>query len=138
MSFYRRLRLYIMGFLLGCLLVSFLFKGKSCRLPGTLKMEELRYQKLKYSDYAYCRMKCQNISKDEIVQILITGSINYDQSQVHSKPCPTYAVEGLTKEGHEMQIVFADCDSVTKVVEAVELKLKSQNSQNDSCNCKGR
>ena len=128
---YRRLRFYAFGFLLGCLLVSILFKGRSCQMPGSVKLEELSFQKLELTQHGECRMKCRNISEAEIKEVLKTGKINYDKSNVRDTPCGTYAVEGKTSEGQEVRIVIADCDTISRVVTAIDLKM-----ENDTCDCK--
>ena len=38
----RRFKLYGFGFLLGLIIVSFVYKGKGCQLPGSNKMEEIK------------------------------------------------------------------------------------------------
>jgi hypothetical protein len=130
---YRRLRFYGFGFLLGCLLVSFLFKGRGCQMPGSAKLEELSYQHLEYTKHGECRMKCRNISEDEIKSVLKSGKINYDKSNVHDTPCGTYAVEGNTADGQKVRIVIADCDTISRVVTAIDL---NHESDPDSCDCK--
>lgn len=128
---YRRLRFYGFGFLLGILLCLFLFKGRSCKSPASSKLEELAFQKLELTQHGECRMKCRNISYDEIKGVLKTGKINYDKSKVHEKPFGTYAVEGITGDGQNVRIVIADCDSISRVVTAIDLKM-----ENDTCDCK--
>jgi hypothetical protein len=127
----RRFKLYGFGFLLGLLVVSFIYKGKGCRLPGSVKLEELGFQRLEYTNHGECRMKCRNISEGELKQVLKSGKVNYDKSEVHGKPCPTYAVEGITATGKKLRIVIADCDSISRVVTAIDLKMEQ-----DSCDCK--
>jgi hypothetical protein len=128
---YRRLRFYGFGFLLGCLVVSILFKGKSCQMPSSAKLDELSYQKLEFTQHGICRMTCRGITEAEIRDVLKTGKINYDKSEVHAAPCGTYAVEGNTADGQHVRIVIADCDTVSRVVTAIDLKM-----ENDSCDCK--
>ena len=128
---YRRLRFYGFGFLLGLLAVSFIYKGKGCKMPGSVKLEELGSQNLVYTQHGECRMKCRNISENEIKQVLKSGKVNYDKSEVHGEPCPTYAVEGITVDGKELRIVLADCDTISKVVTAIDLKM-----EHDNCDCK--
>ncbi|MCW3102852.1 MAG: hypothetical protein JWO09_1292 [Bacteroidetes bacterium] len=128
---YRRLRFYGFGFVLGCLAVSIIFKGRGCKLPGSAKLEELSYQKLELSVHGECRMKCRNITEAEIRDVLKTGKINYDKSNVHDKPFGTYAVEGNTADGQNVRIVIADCDTVSRVVTAIDLRMEK-----DSCDCK--
>lgn len=128
---YRRLRFYGFGFLLGCLAVSILFKGRGCKMPGSAKLEELSYQKLEFTQHGECRMKCRNITEAEIRDVLKTGKVNYDKSEVRAKPCGTYAVEGKTTDGQQVRIVIADCDTISKVVTAIDL-----NFEKDTCECK--
>jgi hypothetical protein len=129
---YRRLRFYGFGFLLGCLLVSMIFKGRSCQMPGSVKLEELAHQNLELTKHGECRMKCRNISQEEIKGVLTSGKINYDKSNVRDTPCGTYAVEGHTPDGQNIRIIIADCDTISKVVTAIDL-----NNENDPdiCDC---
>lgn len=127
----RRFKFYGFGFALGLLAVSFIYKGKGCKMPGSVKMEELSYQRLEYTKHGECRMKCRNISEAELKQVLKSGKINYDKSEVHDTPCPTYAVEGKTASGKQLRIVIADCDTLSRVVTAIDLK-----QETDTCDCK--
>jgi len=133
----RRLKLYGLGFLLGLLLVSIVYKGKGCQLPSSAKLEELGWQKLEYSKHATCRMECRHITESEIRELLGTGKIpgkgkiNYGKSEVHDKPYPTYAIEGITATGKDLRIVIADVDTISRVVTAIDLKMEK-----DSCDCK--
>lgn len=132
----RRLKLYGLGFVLGLIIVSFVYKGKGCQLPGSAKLEELGWQKLEYSKHAVCRMECRNITELEVRDLLGTGEkqgkgkINYDKSEVHAQPCPTYAIEGFTDNGKNLRIIIADCDTISKVVTTIYLKM-----ENDTCDC---
>jgi hypothetical protein len=112
----RRFKLYGFGFVLGMLVVSMVYKGKGCQLPSSSKLEELSWQKLEYTKHGECRMKCRNITEAEIK---------------HDKPYPTYAIEGSTTEGQSLRIIIADCDTISKVVTAIDLKM-----EHDSCDCK--
>jgi len=127
---FRRLRFYGLGLLMGMLIVSFLTKGKACQLPSTLKLEELNFQQLEYSKHALCRMQCRNITANEVKQAMVSGSIDYGKSEVHDKPWPTYAIEGVTAGGKELRIIIADCDTMSRVVTTIDLKM-----ENDTCKC---
>lgn len=122
---YRRLRFYAFGFLLGMLAVSVLYKGKTCQMPGSAKLEELSWQKLEYSEYAECIMKCRDITEAEIKQVFKSGKVNYDESDVHEKPYGRYAVEGITATNKSLRITITDCDTISKVVDAIDLKAGS-------------
>ncbi len=128
---FRRLRYYGFGLLLGVLAVSVLYKGKGCQMPGSAKMEELSYQKLELTQHGECRMACRGISLEEIKALMKSGKINYDKSEVRAEPCGKYAVEGTTADGQSIRIIIADCDTISKVVTAIDLKM-----ENDTCDCK--
>ncbi len=127
----RRLKLYGFGVLLGVLTVSVVYKGRGCQMPGSAKLEELSWQKLEYTKHGECRMKCRGITELEIKHLLKTGKVNYDKSDVHATPFSTYAVEGSTADGQNVRIIIADCDTVSRVVTAIDLK-----SDVDTCDCK--
>ena len=134
---FRRFRLYGFGFLIGMLIVSFVYKGKSCQLPNSAKMEELGWQHLEYTKHAECRMKCRNITEAEIKEVLGngathgTGKVNYDKSDVRHKPYPTYAIEGPTIGKKRLRIIIDDVDSISRVVTTIDLAM-----ENDNCDCK--
>ncbi|MEO6904446.1 MAG: DUF4258 domain-containing protein [Bacteroidia bacterium] len=128
---FRRLRLYAFGFLLGILAVSLLYKGKGCQMPSSAKLEELAYQPLIYTAQDSCKMQCNGITIQEVKTVLKTGKINYDKSNVREKPFGLYAVEGNTADGQNIRIMIADCDTISKIVTAIDLL----RIQKDSCNC---
>lgn len=111
---------------MGLIFVYFLFKNRDLPtwLPQSVILEKLQNNPLIYTKHANCRMNCRHIDKTEIEQILKTGKVNFKKSKVHDKPCPSYALEGITDDGQTVRIVFAACDSITKVVTAIDLKRK--------------
>jgi hypothetical protein len=134
---YRRIKFYGFGLVLGFILVgTVLTKNKGCQMPSSAKLEELGWQKLEYSKHGACRMECRQITEADIRELVgkgeLTGKgkVNYSKSNVRDKPYPTYAIEGFTASGKNLRIVIADCDSVSKVVTAIDLKM-----ENDSCDC---
>jgi len=87
-------------------------------------------KKIYYTKHAKCRMDCRYISKEEINFIRKNGNINYRKSDMDDQPCPTIAKEGRSKDGQMLRIVFAECDTETKVVTAIDLENEYK------CNCK--
>ena len=86
---------------------------------------------LEYTEHAKCRMRCRRISQAEVEEIMREGKINYAKSGVKDKPCPTYALEGVTSDNQRVRIVFAQCDLKTKVITSIDL-----NTDWD-CHCPG-
>ena len=121
----RRIRLYLIGFLFGCVMVYFvLFRGRnrSYWFPENRVKEQLMKGNLLFSEHALCRMKCRAISEAEIRDILKNGSVNFRESHPHDAPCPSYAMDGTTADKQNVRIVFSSCDTLTtKVVTAIDL-----------------
>lgn len=85
-------------------------------------MADLQDGSLKYTKHARCRMGCRHIDEAEIKQILKEGHVNQRKSKPNDQPCPSYAVEGNTKDGQHVRIVYADCGNVTRVITAIDLE----------------
>ncbi|MGK2860935.1 MAG: DUF4258 domain-containing protein [Chitinophagaceae bacterium] len=90
-----------------------------------------RVSYLEYTEHAKCRMKCRKITQAEVEEIMKDGKINYSKSDVKDKPCPTYALEGITNDNQRVRIIFAQCDYKTKVVTSIDL------NQDWECYCPG-
>lgn len=86
---------------------------------------------LEYTEHAKCRLQCRKITQAEVEQIMKEGKINYAKSDVKDKPCPTYALEGVSDDGQKLRVVFAQCDFKTKVVTAIDLATEWE------CHCPG-
>jgi len=90
-------------------------------LPGSVILEELNACEITYSDKAICLMNCSNISKQAIGEILAEGEVIFSKSEVHAEPCPSYLLEGETKGGRFLGVVFTKCDSVAEVTSSFVL-----------------
>jgi hypothetical protein len=86
---------------------------------------------IEYTQHAKCRMQCRQISQAEVEDIMKGGTINYKKSDVNDRPCPTYALEGITQDDQKVRIVFAQCDLKTKVVTCIDLNADWE------CHCPG-
>ena len=130
-QFFRRFKLYFFGVGMG-LVVSYGFfhERYPTWLPGSVILEELNQGEITYTEKAICLMNCGNISKINIGEILLAGDVNFSESDVHREPCPSYAIDGKTKKGESLRIIFAKCDSIAQVVAAINLEVKSD------CHCK--
>ena len=90
-----------------------------------------RISVIEYTQHAQCRMQCRHISKNDVNDIVRSGEINYAKSDVEDKPCPTYALQGYTNDGQHLRVIFAQCDTKTKVVTAYDLE------KDFECHCPG-
>ena len=90
-----------------------------------------RISYIEYTQHGKCRMQCRKISQAEVEEIMRDGKINYAKSNVNARPCPEYALEGITRDNQRVRIVFAQCDLKTKVVTTIDL------DTDWTCDCPG-
>jgi hypothetical protein len=86
--------------------------------------------KLIYTKHARCRMGCRHIDEAEVEEILAEGRINYRKSEPAGRPDPKYALEGTTRDGQEVRIIFAPAKRGMVVITVIDLDTEW------SCNCK--
>src|SRR5436190_24356406 len=93
-----------------------------------------RHHKIIYTSHARCRMDCRDITEEEVEYILENGTINEAKSHEENDEieghCQPYALEGNTKDGQHVRIVFGACDKITKVITAIDL------GNEHECNCR--
>lgn len=84
---------------------------------------------LYFTKHAKCRMKCRQISQQEVRDILVNGKINYNKSDLNDPQGPAYAVEGVTNDQQHVRIIFAPKQTHLTVVTVIDIDVKHQ------CNC---
>ncbi len=78
---------------------------------------------INYSKHARCRMGCRHIDENEVKDMLVNGTINYKKSELQGEDCKKkYAVEGTSKDGQRLRIIFAPCGDEVTVVTCIDLK----------------
>ena len=85
--------------------------------------------RLFYSKHARCRMKCRHITQEEVKEILVDGTINYNKSELQDQRGPKYAVEGNTHDGQHVRIIFAPNTQHINVVTVIDLE------EDYACSC---
>lgn len=86
---------------------------------------------LEFTRHALCRMDCREISEKDIEAIMKKGIINFNKSNRRDTPCPTYALQGFTSDGENIQVIFAQCSDETRVITCYNLK------RDFECDCPG-
>jgi Domain of unknown function (DUF4258) len=84
-----------------------------------------------YTHHALCRMDCRHISKEDIDEVMAKGIIFLNKSNLDDRPCPTFALQGYTKENEDIRVIFAQCADETKVVTCYNLR------KDFECHCPG-
>ncbi|MCX7729012.1 MAG: hypothetical protein N2203_06035, partial [Bacteroidia bacterium] len=97
MNFQERLKLYMIGFLIGLLLVYVLFGNRSCISLSEVKINELKNQKIKATEDVQNKLKCILKTTSHIKSELEFFEIDFDKSHPREKPCRMYYLKPKEK-----------------------------------------
>lgn len=97
MNFAKRLRLYLTGVLLGCIVVYFLLIYKRDRnftawLPENRILAEVREKPFSLDDKTICFLQCLNTDTTSLKKLLAKAEVNFSNSLVNEKPFPIYVL----------------------------------------------
>ncbi|MFO0322088.1 MAG: hypothetical protein ACK504_06650 [Bacteroidota bacterium] len=115
MTFWQRLRFFLIGFIPGCIILFLIVNRKGCTSPNELKMKELGFQKIEFSSKAQCKLKCLKQSEETFKLNLNKFEVNYNLSDVHQKPFGIYYLQSIDKKNGLYDIIIADKDSISFV-----------------------
>lgn len=102
--------------------------NRTANAPGQIKFDRTATN-LFFTKHARCRMKCRHITQQEVKDILVNGTINYNKSDLNDLQGPSYAVEGMTRDRQKVRIIFAPKQQHISVVTVIDLE------QEYVCNC---
>ncbi len=136
MTKWKRIRLYLVGFFIGCVGVYFmLFRGtdRSYWLPENRVKEQVNKSTFKYSERTKCKMLCKQITEAEVAEVLENGDVNFSESDTRGVPYPSYVIEGTTATNKKLRIVVTifKRDSIAEITTAINME-----AGKDTCNCK--
>jgi hypothetical protein len=119
---YRAKQAKISLVILAVLAVLYFFFGKNNTNTSIDRREKaFRHNEIKLTKHAQCRMDCRQIDESEVKDILAKGAINYNKSDLKDKPCPTYALEGITKDNQRVRVVVGDCNNEAVIITVIDL-----------------
>ena len=67
-----------------------------------------------FSIRAECQLVYYSLSKDDLLEVLEGGEVNFEKSQTEKMPCQYYVVENMINE-MELSITFKFCDKENTV-----------------------
>ncbi len=88
MSFWKRIRVYAIGFGLGLVMTSYFFgdRGGCNILPGNDVKKNIMTTKFNTSNYIDCKLVCNDFTAESIVEIITEGAVYFKESNVQSNP----------------------------------------------------
>lgn len=121
----RRIKYYMIGALIGGLLSFFIFNGRGCAwLPGARVLNSIQTSKVIISEKDDCLLKCNNISADEIYQLIENGDVDFGKSETESK---NYLI---SKDSLTLNIQIVSQDT-TAIINSIQ-------SKSNSCDCNNK
>ena len=132
MDFKKRLRLFLLGILLGSGFVwIFLFRGRDfpAWTPEGRVLEALQNNPIKISSKAECKMKCLEISGQDILSLLKTADVIFGESNIRDKEVPEYILEGKGEDGRSHKMLFR-----SEYLSTYLIDIKEQDN-GKVCNC---
>lgn len=130
MDFSRRLRLFLIGVVLGSVIMYFwVLKDKNIyKMPKDVIKEKLLHLPLQLTSKAKCQVECNNIDTSNLRKIWKDAEIDFSLSQVSQKPCPIYHLSFKQNSSKIKILKCSVCDEFAVLQEIIEDK--------DTCNCK--
>ena len=139
MSFWKRLRVYLLGLGIGSLMVLFFFGDRGCGgwLPGNRVKTSIMETTFVTSDRINCKLYCNEFTAESIANLVVRGSVNFEKSKTKENP-REYLIEYENKQlmfsvpidsGENVFIVdnfenkCPDCDTNSKKMDR-KIKLK--------------
>ncbi len=113
-TFARRIRLYAIGFLGGCVVVYFmLISGKDYGFwyPSRRVKEKMLSSKIVLSKEAAHSLQCRGLEQKAIVSYISKCDIDFSKSDTHREPCPYYSTIGKIGEKDSARVGIVLCDS---------------------------
>jgi hypothetical protein len=121
MNFTKRVTLFGVGVVIGSIVMYFLVlkKRNIFKTPTTIITEKIIKHPMGVSLKTDCLLKCNNISNDEIKNLLQENAeIDFGDSQVHKKPCKVYIINNKNINSNLSQCTFEICDSSSILIDA--------------------
>ncbi|HLV51099.1 MAG TPA: hypothetical protein VKY44_03995 [Flavobacterium sp.] len=117
MKFSQRLAYYLLGLLIGSIIVFFFFNAKEtqfCYLPNCRVLKDLRSKPLVIADEAQIKFDNALITMEDIKMCLTYGDVDFSKSNVKEQNGKLYIIEG--KNTRQEPITLEMINSTEKVI----------------------
>lgn len=116
MTFWRRVRIYLVGFGLGLIMVYVMFGDRELNTwtPSKRVLTAIDSSSVLISERAKCQMTCLNLQTNDWKEIQAIAEVNFSESNVDKEPCPIYNLESSWKN-EEYLLVWKVCEKKEEV-----------------------
>ena len=130
MTFWKRLRTYLVGVSLGLLLVYVFFKDRDLSgwTPQGRVLIAIDSSDVTFSERAKCQFRCNNFKLENWREVHNLAAVNFSESNTQQKPCPVYQLNSEF-DGNRYQLIWEVCENDEKV------KLLSFRKEGKKCDC---
>lgn len=117
---WRRIKLYLIGVLLGLLLTLLLFKGRTfdaCSPEGRVTAQIGTVKTLEIDSVLLAKMNTIQLSPDTLRSRLARGKVDFGRSQAQKEPCREYLIQ-FDHSGKNLEAYVQVClkDSTAKLL----------------------
>lgn len=116
--FFRRLKIYLIGCGLGCIVVwATLFNKDHDRpswLPEGRILEFLVEADITINNQLKCELECHKIPVDFLKTDTVfwkNAEVDFDKSAVHRKPCPEHYIKSKLADGRPIGVYVENCET---------------------------
>ena len=78
-----------------------------------------------FTSQAECQLVYYNIEKEELLEVLKGGEVNFDLSDEDGEPCQYFVVENIV-HGNDLSVNFELCYYKNKSVKVMSFKIKNE------------
>lgn len=130
MTFWKRLRTYLIGVGLGLLIVYFIFGDRDLNswTPQSRILTAIDSSELSISERAKCQLACLKMQDEDWKKVQQEAKVNFSESNTKKKPCPIYQLESNFKDADYL-LIWEVCERKEKV------KLLSISKIGLNCSC---
>jgi hypothetical protein len=116
----RRFRYYLIGVVLGSLVVYAMFGTRSdigCDyLPNARVLKNLRSKTHEFTAKAQCEITCLELDSLDIAMMFAAGAVKFSESEPRKEPCGEYTLLTKLPDNREINMQVQNCDSTVVVL----------------------
>lgn len=130
MTFWRRLRTYLIGVGLGLLIVYVIFGDRELNswTPQKRVLRAIDSSEVSISERVICQLACLNMQEADWKKVQQSTKVDFSESNTKKKPCPVYHLKGADEES-DFLLIWEVCENLEKV------KLLSISKKGRKCGC---